>query len=94
MCLFNSGIRGQVDEHEAIGNHAEDKPKDDDGVPAPLYSEVTHEAKQDASDHFCSSHNDATDGRQGLGREIIRAEPEGYQASTRTYSMVNPMQVV
>ena len=66
--LLDGGSRRKVDEHEGVGDHAEDKAEDDDGMPTPLDSKVTHEAEEDAACHLGSCHNDAGDGSQGFGR--------------------------
>ena len=66
--LLDGGSRREVDEHEGVGDHAEDEAKDNDGMPAPLDGKVTNEAKEDAARHPGSCHDDAGDSSQGFGR--------------------------
>ena len=83
--LLDGGSRRKVDEHEGVGNHAQDETEDDDGMAAPLDGEVTHEAKEDTARHLGSCHDDARDSSQGFGRCSGRSETgeKGWELSKK-----------
>ena len=60
ICFTKRGICWNIQEHEEVGNHAENKAKHNNGIPAMLDSPVAHESKKNSPKHLPHTHNNST----------------------------------
>ena len=97
VCFTKWGINWEIDEHKEVRNHAENKSKDDDRISSTLYSQMTKEPEENASNNFATGNNDTTESRHGLP---VNSKPERENINFKqshnllqTYPPVKPMQV-